>query len=215
MSKIKVLHAENKSLAIEGLKLVLLKNEIASDVYNIDKSEMITVGLVAFEPDLLIIDYTLENAFSIADIEYSIEHSPNTKVLIISDDNSASQIIKVLELGVHGYLTRCSNIDEILMSIRKIMMGEKYFCPKIIEVLVNKNNIQEVVCGDDEILTDREKEIVKNIALGNTNKQIGTILSISHHTVHTHRKNVMKKLGVKTSNQLTLYAVNSGLVELP
>lgn len=166
MSKIKVLHAENKSLIVEGLKQILLKNEIAQDVYNVDKSEMITVGLVAFEPDLLIIDYTLENAFSILDIEYALEKVPNTKVLVISDDNSSSQIVKVLELGVHGYLTRCCNIDEIMMSIRKIMSGEKYFCPKIIEVLVNKNSNQEIVFKEDEILTEREKQIVRNIALG-------------------------------------------------
>ena len=134
--------------------------------------------------------------------------------MVISNDVSIVRITKALELGIRGFLTKNSPVDEVLLAVRKIVKGEKYFCSKIIDVLVNKNNYQKLALNSSNILTDREQEIVKNIASGKTNKQVGCLLGISHHTVHTHRKNVMKKLSIKNSTELALYAVDSGLIEL-
>ena len=143
------------------------------------------------------------------------KNHPKLSILIISNDTSIARITKVMELGIHGFITRNSDIDEILLAIRKIKTGEKYFCSKIIEIMVTKNSYPKFTFNSNRILTQREQEIVKNIALGKTNKQIGSFLGISHHTVHTHRKNIMKKLAVKSSTELALFAVDYGLIELP
>ena len=149
------------------------------------------------------------------DIEKITKNYPKVNILIISNDTSIARITKAIELGVHGFITRNTNIDEMLLAIRKINEGEKYFCSKIIEIIVTKNSYPKFTFNSNIILTKREQEIVKNIALGKTNKQIGSFLGISHHTVHTHRKNIMKKLAVKSSTELALFAVDCGLIELP
>tara|TARA_B100001173_G_scaffold135654_2_gene117840 strand:- start:151 stop:801 length:651 start_codon:yes stop_codon:yes gene_type:complete len=215
MSEIKVLYAENQPLSIEGLRHILFENQITQNFHNVTKSELIDSGIIAYEPDLLIIDYDQKEFFSLTDIEKITKNYPKVKILIISNDTSIARITKVMELGVHGFITRNSDIDEILLAIRKIKTGEKYFCSKIIEIIVTKNSYPKFTFNSNRILTQREQEIVKNIALGKTNKQIGSFLGISHHTVHTHRKNIMKKLAVKSSTELALFAVDYGLIELP
>ena len=214
MSELKVLHVENQSLAAEGLKQVLSEHQITQKIYRVDKSEYIESGIIAYEPNLCIIDYADTSKFSIADLENIIKTHPQINILIISDDSSVVRVKKVLELGVHGFLTRSSNKDEIVLAIHKILEGEKYFCSKIIDVLLNKSDSHQELPKINGVLTQREQQIVKNIALGRTNKQIADLLGISHHTVHTHRKNAMKKLTVKNTTELVLYAVDNGLIEL-
>ncbi len=215
MSEIQVLYAENQPLSIEGLRHILFENEITQNFHNVTKSELIDSGIIAYEPDLVIIDYDQKDFFSLTDIEKITKNYPKVNILIISNDTSIARISKAIELGVHGFITRNSNIDEMLLAIRKINKGEKYFCSKIIEIIVTKNSYPKFTFNSNRILTKREQEIVKNIALGKTNKQIGSFLGISHHTVHTHRKNIMKKLAVKSSTELALFAVDCGLIELP
>jgi DNA-binding NarL/FixJ family response regulator len=215
MSEFKVLYAENQPLSIEGLRHVLFENQITQNFHNVTKSELIDSGIIAYEPDLLIIDYDQKDFFSLLDIEKITKNYPKVNILIISNDTSIARITKAMELGVHGFITRNSDIDEMLLAIRKINLGEKYFCSKIIEIIVTKNSYPKFTFNSCRILTQREQEIVKNVALGKTNKQIASFLGISHHTVHTHRKNIMKKLAVKSSTELALFAVDCGLIELP
>tara|TARA_Y100000766_G_scaffold250759_1_gene233972 strand:- start:5264 stop:5914 length:651 start_codon:yes stop_codon:yes gene_type:complete len=215
MSGIKVLYAENQPLSIEGMRSILSNNYISENFYTVQNSELIDSGIIAYEPDLFIIDYNQKNVFSISDIEKITNIYHKVKILIISNDTSLARITKVLESPIHGFITRNSSVNEILLAIEKIIKGEKYFCSTIIDILINKNNFQKLAFTSSSNLTHREQEIVKNIALGKTNKQIGVFLGISHHTVHTHRKNIMKKLSVKNSTELALFAVDSGLIELP
>ena len=215
ISELKVLYAENQPLAIEGLRHVLFQNEITQNFYNVTKSELIGSGIIAYEPDLFVIDYDQKGSFSLTDVEKVTKNYPKLKILIISNDTLIARITKVIELGVHGFITRNSDIDEMLLAIKKIIKGEKHFCSKIIEIIVNKKSYPKSTFNSNKILTQREQEIVKNIALGKTNKQIGSFLGISHHTVHTHRKNIMKKLAVKSSAELTLFAVDNDLIQLP
>jgi len=214
MSELKVLHAENQSLAAEGLKQVLSEHQLTQKIYRVNKSEHIESGLIAYEPNLCVIDYSEMGQFSITDLELILKKHPQVNILVISDDSSTERVKKVLELGVHGFLTRSSDKKEIILAIKKIIDGEKYFCSKIIDIIVNKNGTNQVIAKIDETLTQREQEIVKNIALGKTNKQIASVLGISHHTVHTHRKNAMKKLTIKTTTDLVLYAIDYGLIKL-
>ena len=214
MSKLKVLYAENQPLAIKGLNQILFDNNIVKNFYSVSESGLIDSGIIAYEPDLFIIDYGQKDFFSISDIEKITKNYPNINILVISNEISVIQVKKVLELGVHGFITRQSNADEILLAIKKIMKGEKYFCSGTIEIIENKNDNQKIAAGSSSILTYRELEVVANIGLGKTNKQIGNILGISHHTVHSHRKNIMKKLSVSTLAELTVYAVDNNLIRV-
>ena len=119
----------------------------------------------------------------------------------------------VLEKGVEGYLTRECDEDEIIHAIFAIAKGEKFYCNKVMDIILNKQYNPEDNNCEPTTLTQRETEITALIAKGMTNKSIAEQLHLSPHTVHTHRKNILRKLGINSVSELTLYAINIGLIE--
>ncbi len=210
-SKLKVLLADSQTLTRLGMKSLLLDDyEIAT----VESDKFLFESIEKNEPDLLIIDYDQEGFFSDQIIFHTRKHCPKLKMLVISNDRNKVRILKVLESGVNGFLTRECDEEEILNGISSVVNNEKFFCNKIVDVILQKNlALDEGNCIPIN-LTEREIEITKLVADGNTSKKIAEVLFLSFHTVHTHRKNIMKKLGVKTVSELTLYAINVGLVNL-
>jgi DNA-binding NarL/FixJ family response regulator len=95
-------------------------------------------------------------------------------------------------------------------SIRHTLNNERYFCGKVLEVLDKENNTKTFTCGGT-VLTKREIEVIELVAQGMSNKEIANQMFLSVHTVLTHRKNLMQKLGLKNTAGLVVYAVQSGI----
>jgi DNA-binding NarL/FixJ family response regulator len=154
-----------------------------------------------------------EEAFSANATRRVREAFPNLKVLIISNVSHPKEVLSVLETGVEGYLTRQCDEDEIKHAIFAIHKGEKFYCNKVLDIILNKaiGKESEDNC-EPTVLSERESEIAVLIAKGFKNKEIADKLCLSHHTVHTHRRNILKKLGVNSASEVTLYALNAGLI---
>jgi DNA-binding NarL/FixJ family response regulator len=164
--------------------------------------------------DLLILDPYASGYFSSETAVKLKEQYPKQKVLIISDTQEQANVLKILEKGVQGYLTRQCDEDEIIHAIFAIAKGEKFYCNKVLDIILNKQFTPEEKDNcDPTVLTERESEITGLIASGMTNKEIAEQLHLSPHTVHSHRKNIIKKLGVKSVSELTVYAMNVGLID--
>ena len=140
--------------------------------------------------------------------------SPKTNILIISSDENRDTIHFILENGVNSFLTKDCDETEIRNAIYATAKGEKFFCGKILDIIFEKHYSKDngESCEPTE-LTTRELEIVKLIIEGHSTKEIADQLCLSHHTIYTHKKNVMKKLGIKSTSELILYAVNTGLTK--
>jgi DNA-binding NarL/FixJ family response regulator len=132
-------------------------------------------------------------------------------ILLIADTTDASAVLKTIDSGITGFLTKECDGDEIIHAIHSLIKGERFFCNNVLNILLNKDLIEEEDCSPTSI-TEREVEIIQEISLGLTSKQIGEKLHISTHTVQTHRKNIMRKLQVGSVSELILYAIRSGLV---
>lgn len=142
------------------------------------------------------------------------ENSSGVKIMIISSDSSIKEINSLMENQISGFLTRECDEDEIVNAIKSITKGERFYCQKVINsILDSKYETAEKDCTLT-ILSQRELEVAKLIAEGNTNKQVAEKLFISSHTVHTHRKNLMKKLKVNSTSGIVKYAINSGLLSI-
>jgi len=146
-------------------------------------------------------------------LKYIKQESPKQKVLVIGDTENAREVLWLLEQGVDGYLTRECDRDEIIHAVFAIIKGERFFCNKVLNILVERHMLKDEVddCSATN-LTLREMDITRLIAEGKTSKEIATQLIISQHTVQTHRKNIMRKLKMNSVSELTLYAVNTGLI---
>lgn len=160
-------------------------------------------------PDVLIMDFDQEGAFSLDDLALITRKYPDLKILVISNNRHKHDILTALELGVTSYLLKECAEDEIFDAIYSTAKGEKFFCAKIVENVLGKHPQESC---DGLFLTERELEIVKLVAQGYTTAQISEMLCRSVHTINTHRKNILNKLGLNNPSELILYAVKRGLV---
>lgn len=179
-----------------------------------ENSQELTDGIRATQPDLLIMDYSLPGFFSAEDIKVVYRLSPATRILIITTNQNQNDILKVLEYGITNYILKVCDKDELLDAVRATLRKEKFVCSKVIDVILNKHFAPEEHC-EGVSLSQREVEIIELISKGYTNSKIAETLFLSIHTISTHRKNILKKIGVNKSSELVMYAIKAGIIPSP
>lgn len=216
--KINVAIADSSRLIRTGLDVVLSQEPDMELVGEASTVGQMTEMLASFEVDVLLMDFTAEG-FSLEAIAAVVRTFPDTRVVAITPDQDGQTIINALKAGVTSYIKKDCDFDEIVSSVRETATGSKFFCGKILET-IRRVNID--VNGEDWSgfscepvhLTEREQEIITYIAEGYTNTEIAEQLFLSPHTVNTHRKNIMHKLGVKNTAAVVMYAVKTNLVNV-
>ena len=212
MEKIKITIADSHFLSRKGL--VVLLNENADFMLlaeALSTSDLINQSKF-YKPDLIIIDYTSVN-FSLEGLQQIVKNYPKAKLLAITQLQSNEIISKGLKIGITSHLLKDCDQDEIIEAIYKTAKGEKFICGKIANAVLQEKSttIPEYSCQGMNI-SDREMEIITLIAEGYSNKEVADKLFLSTHTVTTHRKNIMNKLGVNNTAGLVLFAVRENLV---
>jgi DNA-binding NarL/FixJ family response regulator len=163
-------------------------------------------------PNVVIFDYNSHHNFLLEDISTVKKISPNSNFLIISADESKSNIYKAIELGSISFLTKECDKDEIIGAVYATAKNEKFLCHKVIDIIIEKHiHTDEDNCKAFN-LSLRETEIIKLTAKGWTAKTIAGHLFLSTHTVYTHKKNIMKKLKINSSSEMIVYAIQNSLV---
>ncbi|TAL63251.1 MAG: response regulator transcription factor, partial [Bacteroidetes bacterium] len=165
-------------------------------------------------PQVLILDYT-SLYFSIDDISVIHKEFPAVNIMAITSPQSKNVVSKAMENGIVSHLLKDCGKDEIIEAIYSTAKGQKFFCGKILDIVLKEKDIitSEGVSCDGIKLSAREIEIIQNIAEGLSNKEIAERLFLSVHTVTTHRKNIMSKLGVNNTAGLMMYAIRQNLIE--
>jgi len=211
---ISILHANANHLMHYGMVKVCKSGggvEIIDQV--VDEDELFDV-LSKKKYDILIVDAKKEHGFGLECLLKVQKEYKDQKILIISDVKNESLVLQILEKGVQGYLTYTCDKDEIIHALFALNKGEKFYCNKVLDIVFNKHLYKkEVESCDPTSLTVREIEIARMLAKGDSNKEVAEKIYLSPHTVHTHRKNIMKKLGVRSASELTIYALSIGLIE--
>lgn len=165
------------------------------------------------KPALLVADYNVPDYLTLEDLGAVRDHSPQTNILIISSDNDKLQILEVLKLGgICGYLTKSCSREEILMAVRSTVKGERFFCHKVLDILMEKSFGSADNDCDPTVLTTRETEILKLIASGQSTQQIAKALHVSPHTIHSHRKSIIRKLNIKSPTEFVIQAITLGIL---
>ncbi|MFM7309907.1 MAG: LuxR C-terminal-related transcriptional regulator, partial [Flavobacteriales bacterium] len=178
-------------------------------------SELLAL-IQAFETDVVMIDFTAPQ-FSIDIIPACLKVQKGLRFIAITDEQSSNIIIDAIKAGVHSYIKKNCDITEIIDSVRETAFGGRFFCGKILQKLRRDSiNIQDLLNDsyscEPVVLSERELEIISLIAEGFTNNQIAEKLFLSPHTVNTHRKNILQKLGANNTAAIVMYAVKSNLV---
>ena len=214
MNKHKVVIADPEFLSRQGLKSMISSKPFYDVVGEVKRHEELEHILQTTQPDLVIIDYNHNGYFGADTISMITEINPEIKIVVVSDDDNNRSIYEVLERGISNYVTKKCEEHEIQMAIDSALSNKKFYCPKILDIIVHKSFGKKEQDVTLEILTERERDVLTQFASGKMAKEISSDLNVSIHTVYTHRKNIMKKLGINSPVELVMFAVNNGLVDI-
>jgi DNA-binding NarL/FixJ family response regulator len=212
----KLIIADSNMLIRAGLNTVLsqyadieIVGEAATDAQLRDMAK-------GFNPDVVLIDFAAQN-FSIDVVPAIHKQNKHTRFVAITGEQSGITIVNALRAGIVSYIKKDCDIHEIVDSVRETAAGGRFFCGQILNTIrkesidVNDLELTEFNCEAVSI-TERELEIITLIAEGYTNVEIAEKLFLSPHTVNTHRKNILQKLGVNNTAAIVMYAVKTQLV---
>lgn len=206
----KILLADKQDITRAGLTYVIEKMEGLETKFVEDKAELM-LALKENEDTVVILDYTLFDINDAAELLILNQRFPYTRWLLFCEDLSAD-FVKVLiaSSSMFSVLLKESQLMEIKEAIRFCVASNRFVCQRMMEVLLAP--VQQE--PEEKVnLTKTETEILKDIALGMTTKEIAEKRFSSFHTVNTHRKNIFRKLGVNNVHEATKYALRAGLVD--
>ncbi len=212
----RVIIADSNMLIRTGLHSILRQFDDL-EVLGEASSEIQLLQMIdSFQTDVTLIDFA-SKGFSIDVVSKILRKNQMVKIVAITGEQSGITIVNALRAGVTSYIKKDCDVHEIVESIRETVSGGRFFCGQILETIrqesidVNDLDIQELNC-EPVVISEREIEIITMIAEGYTNNEIAEKLFLSPHTVNTHRKNIMQKLGVNNTAAIVMYAVKAQLV---
>ncbi len=220
---IRVLVVDDHTLFRSGLKMLLEKEADMRVVADVASAEEALEMIKSNQLDMILMDIGLPGIDGLEATHRVKELIPEAKIIILTMYNDEPYLLKALEAGAAGYLLKETATTELVSAIRKAMQGELIVHPSLVKVLVNEVIGEKGESKDkgphkngkkNDILTEREKEVLKYISLGYTNQEIAENLVVSVKTVEKHKYNIMEKLNLSRRYQLVNYAIAQGLVSL-
>lgn len=165
------------------------------------------------QPDIIVLDLSMPKLGGIDATVQLRKLLPDVEILILTMHESDQLLSQAFRAGARGYLLKSESDEKLMEALETLWRRKPYFSPDVSETLL-QGFLSFEPALDPKHLTPRERQIVKLVAEGNTNKRIALILKVSVKTVETHRSAAMRKLGAKSSADLTLYAARNDLVQL-
>jgi DNA-binding NarL/FixJ family response regulator len=201
--KPRIIIADDHALVVEGLtRLLESEFEIVATVNNgIDMLNQVDV----VKPDLALVDISMPGLNGLDVARQLAEKHPEVKVLILTMHNNEGYVREALRAGVAGYFLKSSPGQELALAMKRILSGGTYISPGVL------HRERPVSRDDAKTLTPRQREVLRLIAAGSTAKEVAAALSISVRTAEFHKVSIMQKLGIRTTAQLTRFALENGL----
>jgi DNA-binding NarL/FixJ family response regulator len=216
--KIRIVLVEDHAILREGLKALI---EIESDfdiVGEFGSVEECLEGIAGLQPDLLLTDLALPGRSGIELLAEIQRLSPLTRKLVLTAHENEEYIRAALNAGANGYVLKDANSAELMLAIRTVSLGQQFLCKAIASKILSgylsgyaPGDQRPAVPAVTQSITEREREVLTRIALGNSNKLIARELGVSPKTVEKHRSNLMRKLQLHNAAAITMFAIRNGM----
>ena len=212
----KVIIAEDHQLFREGLKSMLMVREDLEVIAEAPDGLAAIEAVKAHGPDLLLLDLSMPRLSGVSVVKEVKRLFPEIIVLALTIHESDQYVLEAFEAGVNGYCIKDASREELLVAISSVLDGKKYISPGIADnvmegYLEGRKRLKKRSAWDS--ITAREREVLKLLAEGYYNKEIGKLLNISVKTVEKHRANIMAKLDLHSAAALTSFAIEQGIVD--
>ncbi len=217
MSKIRILLVDDHAIFREGMRALLRLHEDIEVVGEAANGKEAIEETLKHEPDVVLMDIAMPG---LGGLEATIEikkQRPQTKILVLTQYEDREYIYRFLEAGASGFLVKKAAGTELLSAIRAVNAGESFLHPSVASTVIEeylKGRKPLAEKGAYESLSDREKQILKLLAEGQSNKEIAALLGISVKTVMGHRSNIMEKLDIHSRTDLIKFAIRRGIIKV-
>ncbi len=207
MAAIKVLLADDHKIFREGIISLLKERKDIEIVGEAETGKEVIAILQKNEVNVVLLDINMPEMNGIDTAAIILKQFPKSHILVFSSYDDERFILKMLQIGVCGYVLKTTSSKELINAIKTIANGDSYYCKEVAQKIKEQFTKKKTQSNNsDNILTEREIEVLKLVAKGYTNVRIGDKLFISPRTVDTHRRNLMQKLKVHNAVELTQYA---------
>ena len=213
-NKYRIMIAEDHTLLREGLSTMIASDPTLEVVGGADNGLDAVRQAVALKPDLILMDINMpvmNGTEALMDIK---KRDSSIKVMMLTAHKAEEYIRDCLQSGADGYVLKNATREELMTAIHKVLNGKTYLSQEVSDQIVNgyKGSINPYTQSAWQSLSAREREVLKLVAEGNTNKVISNLICVSIKTVEKHRSNMMKKLNMHNSAALTAFAIEKGLL---
>lgn len=212
----KIVLADDHAIVRTGVRTVLerLGQQMQITAELSDGKELVEYAKT--HPDeIYIVDISMPVINGIDAVEQMVAFNPDIKIIMLSMYDDRMSVEKSLKAGAKGYIVKVSAADEIISAIEEICAGRFYLCSKVSKYIVQGFLGKTTARNRDKTgLTPKEKEVLQLIAEGYSSKQIAKAFNLSLNTIHVHRNNIMKKLGIHRQTELVRFALKEGIARL-
>ena len=214
---IRIFLADDHEMMREGLKALIDKEPELQVVGQADNGADTVEATSRLHPHVVVMDVAMPDLNGIEATRKIVDANPQTKVVALSGHANKEFVREMLTAGASAYVLKKRAYEELGRAIGEVMKGKKYLSPDIARGVVD--DYVELSSGTVEnpaftVLTAREREILQQLAEGNTTKEMAHTMGVSVKTVETHRRNIMEKLDLHSVAELTKYAIREGVTSI-
>jgi DNA-binding NarL/FixJ family response regulator len=212
---IRLLLADDHKILRDGLKS-LIEREPGMCVVAEAENGRQTIALARkAAPHVIIMDIAMPDLNGIEATRRILEENPNTKIVALSGHANKRFVKGMLTAGASAYVLKKRAYEDLVRAVKAVLKGKKYLSPTIARGVINDYvELSNTAVPENPafvVLTDREREVLQQVAEGKTTKEIAAALRVSVKTIETHRRNIMEKLNLHSVAELTKYAIREGV----
>jgi len=212
----KILLADDHKIVRDGLRSLIEKQPGMAVVAEAENGRAAVKLARRLKPDVIIMDLNMPDLNGIDAARQILAELPDTKIIVLSMHADKQFVLGALKAGASGYLLKDCAFEELARALQTVLKHQTYLSPEIAGTVV-KDYLEQMCTIESAIeaaLTPREREVLQLIAEGRSTKETADRLNVSIKTVESHRRNIMEKLNIHSTAELTKYAIRTGLTSL-
>ena len=210
---IRVLLADDHSIVRAGLCRIVEESGDMTVVAEAADGKAAILQARKAAPDVAVVDISMPEFDGLEVTARLLDESPELPVIILTMHEEEQYVVRAIEAGAMGYITKKSAPEQLVKAIRKVLAGQRYLSPEATEALALR--VARGALGQSPLdsLSNRELQVLKRLAQGNTNREIAAAYNISIKTVDTYRLRLLKKLNLRNNADLSRFAIQNHLIE--
>jgi NarL family two-component system response regulator LiaR len=211
---IRVLIADDHAIVRKGICALLATEPDIEVVGEARDGQEACAKAQRAQPDVILMDLVMPGMDGLEATRRIVNHQPEARVLVLTSFAEDDQVFPAIKAGAQGYLLKDTGPEDLVQAIHQVHQGESSIHPSVARRLLRELSTPSEQGPDGDVLTEREVEVLRLVAQGQSNKEISGMLTISEATVRTHVSNILAKLNLCSRTQAALYALREGLAPL-